>query len=239
LPPRFFRTPQTGRRIVAGFSYIQRIAKNAQTHVWYAPDLIENTVSWAAVRQFEILQEADNLAIDELDVANMPASYRHLMKMRAGGYRLTMITLGHYAPRAAQDDLDVLDRKIQEEITRLIHFLYLAETSEAMNNDLQKKLTSKGWNLEEALPHIAHIKRREEVFFDILAHLDQSHILHETAIGLQLPEATKEKNWPYCAAMENRFLAFQQAITNIFQNLDKTRAPMTHMRGYGDHMRPS
>jgi len=245
----YFSAPRTGRKIDAIFSYLQRIGKGATTEVSFpsaTAGASPSPISWGAVRQFELLQEAGNLAIDELDVADFKRAYQNLMRMRSGGYRVTLITLGHYTDRSMRDELEILDKKIQDEITQLIHFLYLSEMSEQGTAYFTASLNTGKWSLDEALPHVAQTRTarslfkpeketlREKTFFDILDKLSNRSVLHETAIGLVLPDASKEKNWVYIAQRENRFQAFQQAITTVFENLDEDRAVMTHMRGYGD-----
>lgn len=250
VQPRFFSAPQTGRRIVAGFSYLQRIGKGANTNIWFAKpeQSFPNHIEWGAVRQFELLQEADNLAIDELDLTDHRRAFSTLMKMRGGGYRVTIITLGCYTDRHDADDLHLLDMKIQNEITNLIHFLYLDELSQKGCTLFAKELDEGKWCYAEALPHVAlTLKARklykperqntkEETFFKILDLLSPRHIMHDTAIGLVLPDASKEKNWVYIASRESQFLTFQQTLTTLFENLDQERAVMCHMRGYGDRL---
>src|SRR5580658_3125553 len=77
--PLFTSPSPAGRRITAGFTYLQRIGKSASIDVWF-PDAIKESIGqilavgenpspadfpaeWAAVRQFELLQEAGNLSI--------------------------------------------------------------------------------------------------------------------------------------------------------------------------------
>lgn len=252
--PAFFTAPLTGRRIVAGFSYLQRIGKGASTEVWFdeAKDLVLQTkAEWAAIRQFELLQEAGNLAIDELDVMDFKRTFQTLMRMRSGGYRVTILTLGHYTASSNTDDLEILDRKLQDEITQMIHFLYLSEMSEQINQHNHSAIWKTDWHFASALPHVAATlgarrlfrpekeTLKEKIFFDILERLPSRHIMHDTAVGLVLPDASKEKNWTYIAQRENQFRLFQQAITDIFSNLDKERAVMSHMRGYGDRLSPA
>src|ERR1700723_2575492 len=84
----FFVSPRpAGRRITAGFSWLQRIGKAASFDVWF-PQALRHTLNrlveeghdigsehfpaeWAAVRQFELLQEAGNYKIYDLDAANL------------------------------------------------------------------------------------------------------------------------------------------------------------------------
>jgi len=246
-----FSAPQTGRRILVGFSHLQRITKGATTSVWFPEALFsqaKDQIEWAAVRQFDILQEADNYYIYDMNVADLKYSLENITKMRAGGYRITLITLGQYTARNDLDDLKILDLKLQEEITRMIHFLYLSELSEQANTLHERAINANEWCLEHNLEHIAMTMKAqrlykpeketlaERTFFQILDRLPSHALIHDTAVGLQLPESTKEKNQVYVAKGENQLWRFQQAITTVFENIDKTRAVMTHMRGFGDQM---
>jgi hypothetical protein len=244
-PASFFSAPQCGREILAGFSYLQRIRKGATTRAWLPPSLVGQHFEWAAVREFELLQEADNLALDELEVSDLKRSFQALYKMRAGGYRVVMVTMGRYTENNARDELEILDHKLQEEITRMIHFLYLGERSHIESALCTKALGEKGWSCLDALPHIKQNlaarcvfrpekrKMEEDVFFHLLEKLPARHIVHEKAVGLALPDATKDKNWVYIAKGEHRVQAF-------FNALGDTMGEMIHhhMRGYGDRLTP-
>jgi hypothetical protein len=243
--------PSAGRRIHVGFSHLQRIGKGATTDVWfsdgYSPEK-ETPLAWAAVRQFELLQEAGNLAIEDLDVADTRRAFQSMMKMRAGGYRMTMIMMGDYSDEPERDDLAIVDQKLQDEIAQLINFLYLSELSERASAQNAEALQRPLWSCEEALPHIIQTLSAkklfkperetlaEKTFLALLKKLPASHIVHDTAIGLVLPDATKEKNWTYIAAGENTFASFQNAMTTVLGGLDKGMATMRHMRGYGDRL---
>ncbi len=244
--PRFFAAqPACGRRILAGFSYLQRIGKGARTRLWFPEKLLKEKVEWAAVRQFELLQEAGNLAIDELEVADIKKSFLAWGKMRAGGYRLVVLTLGDYADAPAQDDLQILDQKIQEEITRMIHFLYLSEQSGQESAARAAELGKGKWSVAQNLPHVGaalgatklfkpkNACLAEETFFEILGRLPSQHIMHDVAVGLALPDATKEKNWIYLAKGEHQAAAFFGALGASMGEMIGTQ-----MRGYGDRLTP-
>ncbi len=254
--PSFFSSgacslPSAGRRLCLTFSHLQRIGKGATTDVWFSDGFSPNKeppLTWAAVRQLELLQEAGNLAIEDLDVAAAPRAFQSMMKMRAGGYRMTMIMMGDTTEEPERDDLAIVDQKLQEEIAQLIHFLYLSEMSEHACALNATALHQHAWSCEEALPHIIQTlgakslfkpekeTLAEKTFLALLKKLPAHHIVHDTAIGLVLPDATKEKNWTYIAAGENTFASFQTAMTTVLGGLDKNMATMRHMRGYGDRL---
>ena len=171
-PRRFFESPApAGRRIVCGFSYIQRIGRAAATDVWFPAALHESVakrvlagdesvldefrVEWAAVRQFELLQEAGNIYVEDLEVTNFNKAYYYMAKMRAGGHRVTIITMGNYVEPSAYDELRILDLRLQDEITRLIHMIYLEEQSAEATSEHKEDIKAGQWSCGEALPHIA------------------------------------------------------------------------------------
>ena len=285
-----------GRSIVCGFSWLQRIGKGACTDLWFSPSLYEEAAicaprgkkpvfdafkaEWAAVRQFELLQEAGNLAIEDLEFMDFKRAFHNLMKMRAGGYRVTVITLGRYDKSAGKDDLRILDARLQDEITRIIHMLYLEEQSALLTGERTALLDEGKWRYAETLPHVAMTlgsrallsresknsnnrhetdeltkkldqRRLTEEFFRILELLPQQHIAHSVAVGLALPEATKERNWIYLAKSEHQFSTYMRLFSDVFRAFDcvslsrlheraetsgEFAATMRHMRGYGDRL---
>jgi hypothetical protein len=284
-PAPFFASPQpSGRRIVCGFSYLQRIGKGATTDLWFPASLCEDVaarvlagdtsvldkfhVEWAAVRQFELLQEAGNLAIEDLEFMDFKRAFLNLMKMRAGGYRVTVITLGRYDETGEDDDLRILDARLQDEITRLIHMLYLEEESALLSGECAGSLERGAWRYAEALPHVAMTLGAAQLFgkaakdrnsslkahfFRILDLLPQRHLVHDVAVGLTLPDASKEKNWVYLAKGEHQFPAYMRMLSGVFSSFDcvslsglheranaasEVMPVMHHLRGYGDRLRP-
>lgn len=280
-PQPFFASPDAaGRKIVCGFTYMKRIGKASSTDLWFSDAVQESVASrilagdasvldefrveWAAVRQFELLQESGNLAIEDVKVDDFKRAFQNLMKMRAGGYRVTVITLGRYAEPDGHDELRILDRRLQDEITRLVHMLYLDEQSAAITGDHRQQLRAAQWRCADALPHVAMAlgeralfsrgenqrgRAMTEGFFRVLGLLPQRHIVHDVAVGLSLPEAVAQKNWVYIAAGENQFTQFHTALTTVFQGFDHVslsgmpeqgvKATMHHMRGYGDRLTPA
>ena len=180
-------------------------------------------LEWAAVRQFELLQEAGNYKIYDLDPTQLQRATLDLSRsMRAGGYRVTVATLGSYHQQPAGDDLEILDRRLQRRISQMIQMLYLDQQSEQANTENDAKLAANQWNYVTALPHVGMVLGARDLFrpvrmtdykaqrpvaairaqykqarrfFDILNMLPQKHILHDTAIGLQLPELNDRNEW--------------------------------------------
>lgn len=273
---KLFCSPEfAGRKIIFGFSYIQRVGRTASTGVWFPEALREELArhetvleklkpDWAAVRQFELLQEASNYDIYPMDVTNFKIAFEYLMKMRAGGYRVTIITLGQYDDRSSSDDLQILDKKLQETIASFVNMIYLEEQSAAMSENNSFLLQEGKWNYEEVLPHVAiavgagqlfkpsRSSKATSRFFELLEMLPQRHIKHDVAVGLQLPEANSRKQWIYIAPADKQLSAFQTALSDVFRGFDgislgklhgrvdagnEVISTMRHMRSYGDHMR--
>lgn len=260
--PLFISPKPAGRRITAGFSYLQRIGKAASIDVWFPAELRKELdtllakgarpgdehfpAEWAAVRQFELLQEAGNYKIYDLDPTYLTRTLTDLTRnMRGGGYRVTVVTIGSYDESGASDELAILDRTLQDRISHLINMLYLEEQSEQINATLDKKLLEGTWDYQNALPHVGvtlgagdlfrRSDRKQELarqFFEILGYLPQNHIVHDTAVGLQLPELIGEHQWIYIARDGEKFFHFSALMGDLFG------APAGHMRGYGDRLTP-
>ncbi len=349
--PFFVSPPAAGRRITAGFSYIQRITKAGAVDVWFPDELRENLdarlaaghaltpkdfpAEWAAVRQFELLQEAGNYKIYDLDGLFLTRTLMDLSKsMRGGGYRVTVATVGSY-DNDERDDLEILDKRLQDRIANLTHMMYLDEPSEAINAATETTLAAERWDYRTALPHIGvmlgaedlfkprHLLARTEVesfvvppaphrvtavhaadwsqdcsvkygvngvscvrvkarpqrgqyavaqgiyefapadcgqeviieyarstaatetarrhqrarqMFDVLSLLPQKHIVHDTAIGLQLPENIAENEWIYVADRDAQLSVFNVLLNDLFAPFGKNSSQQ--LRGYGDRLRP-
>ena len=214
--------------------------------------------------------------------------------MRAGGYRMTVATIGRYEESSPGDELEILDRQLQEGLAQMIHMLYLDEISNQANAEADARLSANLWDYRQDLPHIGMVLGAENVFrrlgdgeedkdddtskrgkkggkkggngtlsqakhrhvlakhfFDILGRLPQNHIVHDTAIGLQLPELIGENQWIYIADPEETFLSFNRALSHVYDKFngislsrlnghadacDEIKASVFHMRGYGDRL---
>jgi hypothetical protein len=283
----FFESPQrAGRKITAGFSYLQRIAKAGSYEVWFPDDLKQELASrherglsigseqfgcqWAAVRQFELLHESGNHKIYDLEVERLPRALLDLSRgMRAGGYRMTIATVGRYEETSQGDELEILDKRLQEGIATMIHMLYLDEASDQVNIENDARLSDNKWDYRQDLPHIGIVlgaadlfihpqkhSRRQKIarqFFDILNSLPQNHLVHDTAIGLQLPELNGENQWNYIASPEETLGAFNLVLSNVFDKFNgislsrlnehadahnEIKASTLHLRSYGDRTDP-
>ena len=91
------------------------------------------------MRQFELLQEAGNYKIYDLDPTRLMRTLNDLTKsMRGGGYRLTVATIGSYVAPEDNDELEILDKRLQERISSFINMLYLEEQSVKLNEEAGK-----------------------------------------------------------------------------------------------------
>ncbi len=280
-----FGSPQPkGRKITVGFSYLQRIGKLGTYDVWF-PDELKSKITdlqaaghtigpehfpaqWAAVRQIELFHESGNHKIYDLKPERFERAMMDLTKgMRAGGYRMVVATLGNYEETSTGDELEILDRRLQEGIATLIHMLYLEQESLECNRESDALLASDQWDYRRELPHVgmvlgaADLFRRPQSyrqshkiarhFFDILNKLPQTHIVHDTALGLQLPELIGENQWNYIADPEETLGSFNRVLSNVYDKFngislsrlnghadahDEIKSSTFHMRGYGDRL---
>jgi len=369
-----------GRRITAGFTWLQRIGKSASFDVWF-PDAVHGMVDkilaqgktpgpenfpaeWAAVRQFELLQEAGNYKIYDLNPEHLMRTLRDITRnMKGGGYRVTVATIGSYAEAELRDELEILDRHLQRRISTFINMLYLEEQSGKINAALKEALRAERWDYQTALPHVGatlgardlfrpqlaatatmmvkneaglipddphritvdhaepwvadlgvkyaaseksldrvaanpmrgqyavaagvyifapgdawkevlisyrygvNAERRSATklsetdrkhrlarhFFGILGLLPQKHVLHDTAVGLQLPESINENQWIYIAPDGQKVGDFIRLMDDLFAPFNKLslseihgrsdarseiKGTVGHMGGYGDRLRP-
>jgi hypothetical protein len=299
-----FCSPEpAGRKITAGFTYLQRISKAASYDVWF-PDELQRTLAahitaggkigaeqfpaqWAAVRQFELLQEAGNYKIYDLDPGNLQRAMLDLSRsMRAGGYRVTVATIGSYRETSSGDELEILDQRLQRRIAQMIHMLYLDQQSDQANAETDALLANAKWDYRAELPHVGmvlgagdlfgitgidkdddkcgdggktggsgrslpkrlRIHKQARRFFDILNQLPQQHIVHDTAIGLQLPELNGENEWNYIASPDETLGAFNRVLSDLFDKFNgislsrlnghddahaEIKSSTLHMRSYG------
>jgi len=271
---QLFASPHpAGRQITAGFTYLQRISKAASYDVWF-PDSLKRALEtrleagqlmgheqfpaqWAAVRQFELLQESGNHKIYDLDPSNIQRATLDLSRsMRAGGIRITVATLGRYAETSLGDELEILDHDLQERIGQMIHMLYLDQQSEEENAMIDTRLASHAWDYRTDLPHIGMVlgaqnlfrpqqalgRRHKQArrFFEIVGQLPHNHIVHDTAIGLQLPELNGENHWNYIASSDETLASFNHVLRDLFDKFNGVSLSRLHDReDAGAEIKPS
>lgn len=281
---RAFAPDRAGRRILCGFSFLQRIGKAATTSFWFPADSPSHALrddpkpsrallralapDWAAVLHYDIFRDANNLAIYDLEVDNLNRAYPYLMKMRGGGYRLSVITLGVYTPGARHDAQKDLDVRLRESIAQLINMMYLQEPSRALTALETAAIAQDRWTLEGSLPHVAltlgaaDLFRRQRTslrtalesrFFDLLARLPRAQLTSDMNVGLMLPALSDQRQWTYIPRKDEQFFLFQRALTDVFQTADwmsleglqtgRAMAPdvmpvMHHMQGHGWRLTP-
>jgi hypothetical protein len=137
---------------------------------------------WAAVRQFELLQEAGNHKIYDLSPEHLARALREFTgHMHGGGYTVTVATIGSYCIAGFGDELEVLDRRLQSRISHLINMLYLEEQSEQLNAGLAETLRREKWDYQMALPHIGATLGAHDLFrpsfVESGTRCDESHII--------------------------------------------------------------
>ncbi|MFY9288651.1 MAG: hypothetical protein WAO98_09145 [Alphaproteobacteria bacterium] len=290
---QLFVSPEpAGRKITAGFSFLQRMGKQATTDIWFPEQLQDDLneklargitlgpdnfpAEWAAVRQFELLQDAGNYKIYDMEVGHLRRTlYDCARNMKGGGYRVTVATIGSYVSETEKDDLEILDKRLQKRIAQMINMLYLEEQSASIDQANDALLAADNWDFQNALPHISvtlgsrdlfrPIKagarlnaadrnhKLSQQFFEILKLLPQKHILHDTAVGLQLPEMINEQEWIYVTQAEHSMRSFNTLLTDLFSPFDgismsaldgredakpEIKRTTQHMRSYGDRLTP-
>lgn len=253
LASRMFEAPHaSGRRITAGFTWLQRMGKGACWDLWFpqsqrvvvesllragcslTPDMFPT--EWAAVRHFELLQEAGNDKIYDLKVEHLTRTLTDLTKsMHGGGYRVTVVTVGSYDGDASRDELEILDRSLQTRLSQMMLFMYLEEQSSKRNSDADSAIREGRWDWRDALPHIgatfnarrlfkpldpdSRAGRRHKFaqdFFELVGGLPSSHIVDDTAVALELPSATAEGEWIYLPSLDESYQCFNRFMDNVF-----------------------
>jgi hypothetical protein len=237
-----------GRKIVFGFSYVERVGRGSNTRVWFSPSLKEDVadriktgdmdiltefhVDWAAVRQFELLQHGSNFQIYPMEICEPEKAFQYMGSMRSGGMRLTVITMGRYENPQEFDELRLLDERLQKTIADFISMIFLEEQSAETSAGFERLAEEGKWNFAEALPHVAQALgasmlfrparsvRAEKRFFQLLEMLPPQKIRHDVAVGLELPEFSSRHQFFYYAAWEKKYFRFQQALTDVFRSFD-------------------
>ncbi|MDE2030036.1 MAG: hypothetical protein KGI97_05660, partial [Alphaproteobacteria bacterium] len=201
-----FASPQpAGRKITMGFTYLQRIGKAATYDTWF-PDELRRMIEakrakgwnigaedfpaeWAAIRQFELLHESGNHKIYDLEPERLERATLDLSRsMRAGGYRITVATVGYYNPKGG-DELEILDQNLQERLAQMIHMLYLDEASAEANLSHMTALAARKWDYRQALPHVGMVLGAQSLF-DRAANDDEGE---ETATRRKTKKGSGDK----------------------------------------------
>jgi len=268
-PARFFNSPAaSGRQIICNFCYVQRIGKRGVIDVWFPSDihkkiaerltandptiLTEFGVEWAAIREFSLIKEAE--FEEDFDPERIKKAMRDSIKWRGqDGYRVTVVMLGNYTHLDTYDELRIHDERMQEEITKLIHILYLDKESELISEQTNNAIQSDQWNSADALPHIittltsmgmtgrgsARSKKCSGAVTQILKLIEQlpkSHIVHDVAVGLTIPDHDSKHRREKKVDGYEKFGAFRQLIANIMEPLGHTS--MSDLHGVGDKSTP-
>jgi hypothetical protein len=261
-PARFFQSPAaSGRQIICSFCYIQRIGKRGIIDVWFPSDLHKKIVErlaandatvlkelgveWAAIREFSLIKESE--FEEDFDAERIKKALRDTIKWRGqDGYRVTVVMLGHYTKHGAYDELKIHDERIQEEITKLIHILYLDKESEQASQLTNTAIQADDWKCAEALPHIvmtlgsmgmtgrgaAQSKKCAGVvtkLLELIALLPKEHIVHDVAVGLALPSNDSLFKREKMVENGEKFMSFQRLLANVFEPLG--HMPMSQLHG--------
>jgi hypothetical protein len=261
-PARFFNSPSaSGRQIICSFCYVQRIGKRGSIDVWFPSEfhkkiadrlaandktvLAELGVEWAAIREFSLIQSAE--FEEDFDPERIKKAMRDTIKWKGqDGYRVTVVMLGNYSKLGVYDELRIHDERLQEEINKLIHILYLEEESEKRSEQCSAALQKDQWNCSEVLPHIimtlgsmgmtgrgaTQTKKCAGVvsrIIETVSHLPKTHIVHDVAVGLALPDLITKNNREKTVANSEKFMSFQRILASVFEPLG--HMPMGQLHG--------
>ena len=210
--------------------------------------LKELGVEWAAIREFALVQEAEYE--EDFNPERLLKAINDSTKWRGqDGYRMTVVMLGNYTKITDQDELKIHDDRLQKEITNLIHMLYLEKESEEISDKCETALGRDSWSCSKALPHItinlqsigmtgrgtAQSKKCAGIvqnILDIVEHLPKTHIVHDIAVGISLPDFNNKQVHQRLIEGWEKFSSFQRLLTNFFEPLG--HKSMSALQGTGD-----
>jgi hypothetical protein len=254
------------RRIACGFTYVERIGKTkAQKRLWSVgtteneepdsfADLPPQTgfytkrgapfhfdpalVDYVAVREAQLCLREDNLMLYDMDVAKMSNAFRDLRTLRSAGFRIVVMTAGHYVG-FGDDEETLLDRKLKTQIRQIvnIHEKPSALFTEAHNWAIRRNL----WHLNETIPPLLKTNEDERAFFNMVGTISATKPLlwgqapplgHKVDLGTALPDHRERLHWIYCVDPENGLLAFHNAIAANLGSLDMACPIVHHMKGH-------
>jgi hypothetical protein len=130
------------------------------------------------------------------------------------------------------------------------------DTGRAITISYMHNASGKGQARKLSVSERKHKLARQ--FFDILDLLPNQHIVHDTAVGLQLPEMISEQEWIYLTASDETVSAFNSLLKDLFAPFDgismaaldgrevngradaasEVKATTQHLRGHGDRLTP-
>jgi len=120
---------------------------------------------WAAVRQFELLQDAGNYRVYNMQADYMMRSiFEATRSMTGGGYRVTVAMLGSYRDDEDKDELEIIDQRLQKRLSQIIHMLYLEEQSAGINQGHDTALAEGHWDFRTAIPHVGMTLGARDLF---------------------------------------------------------------------------
>ncbi|MEJ0063343.1 MAG: hypothetical protein WDO70_09120 [Alphaproteobacteria bacterium] len=160
----------TGRRITAGLTVVNRAGKGARSRVWLPGDVTrdpeklaahEFKAEWVAVREIDIARQYGNDMIYDMDVESQNhlkwALYDH-SKMTDDGYRMVVVTMGLYESsamlRGGGDELQIFDRALRDRVQQIVNILWDMDRGTKLSDALNRQLWFKGWDEKLMLPDI-------------------------------------------------------------------------------------
>lgn len=244
---------QSGRTLVCGLSYLQRITRGGEITVWYPHADYRGTLppqlDWVAVKQIEILQESSNNLMESFDLMNRMECMKRFAAMRGGGQRLVVITAGLDKPPPARNEKGLFDQTLTSRLRRMDRILWLDDFSREASRLLQPRQN----NLATVLPHVyttlnaATIfnRRKTGVHEQAIAMLERitaipaaaDRIDHSIMVGLKMPKNALRQDRCFRLTGDLQYIGFMDAIASTFRLFHATAPTAMHLRSYGDHMK--
>ena len=210
--------------------------------------LTELGVEWAAIREFALVKESDYE--EDFNPERLLKAVRDKTKWRGqDGYRITVVMLGNYGHAGNHDELQIHDERLQKEMTNLIHMLYMEKESHTASDECNRAIRLDDWKCGKILPHVTlHLGTMDttgrgapssrqcattvDKILNLVDTLPKSHIVHDVAIGLVLPDLESKNHNNRLLESWEKFSAFAQLMDTFFDAMGHTS--MSALHGMGD-----
>jgi hypothetical protein len=261
-----FRETAPNRRILCGFTYVERVGKTKAHKKLWAGETDDRTldasavygfalrngaslvldpgaVDYVSVREAQLCLREDNLLLYDMDASKPMQAWRDMRTMRSAGFRLVVVTMGHYR-RSGEDEERRLDHGLKTQLEQIAHLLPRpsARITEAQTWAIQRRL----WQLDAILPPLLRADSDERAFLETVRSLSDAPPLfageapplsHRVELGLALPDHRARLSWLYVVKPENALAQFHAALAANLAALDLACPTVHHMKG-GQWVRP-
>ncbi len=239
----------SGRRVVCGLSYMQRVRFGGQFTLWQPPTARDRAptgrVDWVSAQQVEFLQE-NSVILESMEIMEGLRSIREHAMSRAGGLRVTIITAGVSDRPASVNDQQDFTRLLQDKLRHMDQMRWLDEFGQAAS----AMLTLSGLSLPERVPQLyttlgaAQIYRRSTATHQavqgflnqVTAVTPANSSQHDVMIGIKEPRCAANNQRPFNRLTERLYLGFFGALSATYAHFGLMPTAL-HMRSYGDHVK--